>query len=392
MHKLTALAVKNAGPGRHGDGGGLWLQVGPTGTKAWLFRYMIDGRARAMGLGSADTFSLKEARERARAARQLVSDGKDPIEVKRGERVARRLADARNVTFKTCAEEFLTVSPVAKKWTNAEHRRQWAKTLIDYVYPALGDLPVSDIDVALVKKTLLPIWQRIPETASRVRGRIERVLAYATASGLRVGDNPAAWANLKDVFGTVDQRGHHDAVAYNEMPAFMAELRDRHGTAARALEFLILTAGRTNEVLGARWDEVEGNLWTVLAERMKKRREHVVPLSDAAVSLLESLPRTSQFIFDGIGDQSMMDLLRNMQVGATVHGFRSSFRDWAGDRTAFPHEVIEFALAHGIPDKSKAAYRRYRALEKRRKLMEAWARYCQSTPVKAAGNVVALHG
>jgi hypothetical protein len=201
MHKLTALAVKNASPGRHGDGGGLWLQVGPTGTKAWLFRYMIDGRARAMGLGSADTFSLKEARERARAARQLIADGRDPIEVKRDERVARRLADARSVTFKTCAEEFLTVSPVAKKWTNAEHRRQWAKTLIDYVYPALGDLPVSDIDVALVKKTLLPIWHRIP-TASRVRGRIERVLAYATASGLRVGDNPAAWANLKDVFGT----------------------------------------------------------------------------------------------------------------------------------------------------------------------------------------------
>jgi integrase len=391
MHKLTALAVKNAGPGRHGDGGGLWLQVGQTGTKAWLFRYMIDGRARAMGLGSAETFSLREARERARAARQLLADGKDPIDERRGERVARRLAAAKSVTFKACAEEFLTVSPVAKKWTNAEHRRQWTKTLADYVYPALGDLPVADIDVALVKKTLLPIWQRIPQTASRVRGRIERVLAYATASGLRAGDNPAAWPNLKDVFGTVEQKGHHEAVPYDEMPAFMAELRDRDGMAVRALEFLILTAGRTNEVLGAKWHEVEGNLWTVPVERMKKRREHVVPLSDAALSLLQSLPRTSDFIFDGIGDQSMMDLLRNMKVSATVHGFRSSFRDWAGDRTAYPHEVIEFALAHGIPDKSKAAYRRYRALEKRRRLMAEWARYCQS-PAISADVVVALHG
>ena len=178
-------------------GGGLWLQVGPTRAKAWLFRYMIDGRARAMGLGSAETFSLKEARERARAARQMLADGKDPLEVKRGERVARRLAAAKSMTFKSCAEEFLTVSPAAKKWTNPEHRRQWGKTLTDYVYPMLGDLPVADIDVALVQKTLLPIWQRIPQTASRVRGRIERVLAYATALGLRSGDNPAAWRTLK---------------------------------------------------------------------------------------------------------------------------------------------------------------------------------------------------
>jgi integrase len=389
MHKLTALAVKNARPGRHGDGGGLWLQVGPTGTKAWLFRYMIDGRARAMGLGAADTFSLKEARERARSARQLLADGKDPLEVKHGERGVRRLAAAKNVTFKACAEEFLAVSPAAKKWTNAEHRRQWEKTLADYVYPALGDLPFADVDVALVQKTLLPIWQRVPETASRVRGRIERVLAYATASGLRSGDNPAAWRNLKDVFGTVERRSHHEALPYNDVPTFVAELRDRDGMAARALEFLILTAGRTNEVLGAKWEEINVDLWTVPAERMKKRREHVVPLSDDAASLIRSLPRISDFIFDGIGDQSMMDLLRNMRFAATVHGFRSSFRDWAGDRTAFSHEVIEFALAHGIPDQSKAAYRRYRVLEKRRKLMEAWAQYC-SAPM--SGKVVVLHG
>jgi integrase len=304
--------------------------------------------------------------------------------------MVRRLAAARNVTFRACAEEFLAVSPAAKKWTNAEHRRQWVKTLADYVYPTLGDLPVADIDVALVQKTLLPIWQRVPETASRVRGRIERVLGYATASGLRSGDNPAAWNNLKDVFGTVERSRHHEAMPYNEVAAFMAELRDRDGMAARALEFLILTAGRTNEVLGAKWDEIKDGLWTVPAERMKKRREHVVPLSDAAACLLESVPRVSDFIFDGIGDQSMMDLLRNMRVKTTVHGFRSSFRDWAGDRTVFPHEVIEFALAHGIPEKTKAAYRRYRALEKRRKLMEAWAQYC-SAPV-VGGKVVALHG
>ena len=275
MQKLTTLAVKNAGPGRHGDGGGLWLQVGPTGTKSWLFRYMIDGRARAMGLGSAHTFSLKEARERARAARQLLADGIDPIEVKRGERVAHRLSAAKNVTFKACAEEFLAVSPAAKKWTNAEHRRQWAKTLADYAYPTLGDLPVAYIDVALVQKTLLPIWQRIPETASRVRGRIERVLAYATASGLRSGDNPAAWKNLKDVFGTVERGGHYEAMPYNEVPAFILELRDRTGMAARALEFLILTAGRTNEVLGAKWDEIKREFAPMSAafQRLHLRRD-----------------------------------------------------------------------------------------------------------------------
>ena len=250
---------------------------------------------------------------------------------------------------------------------------------------------MGSIDVALVKKTLLPIWQRIPETASRVRGRIERILAWATASGHRPDDkNPAAWENLKDVFGTIERKGHHRAMPYPELPTFMEELRDRAGVAARALEFAILTAGRTSEVLGATWEEIDDNLWTVPAERMKKRREHVVPLSNAALALLKSLPRGDNFIFVGIGDQSMMDLLRNMHVDATVHGFRSTFRDWAGDRTAYPHEVIEFALAHGIPEKTRAAYRRYRAQEKRRRLMADWARYCQSPLVSA--DVVALHG
>ena len=381
-NKLTALEVaKKKKTGRYSDGHGLWLQVSKTGTKAWLFRYMIDGRARHMGLGPVHTVNLAEARIRARQARQLLQDGKDPIEVKYQARDAAR--DRTNMSFKESAQLF--IKQHEDGWKNARHRQQWRNTLRDYAYPKLGNRPIASIDGPLITETLASIQSEKPVTAGRVKERIERVCQWVR-NGMPA---PAKSRAVK----------HHEALSVADLPAFMAELGGVEGINARALEFTILTAARTSEALKATWDEIDfkSKVWRIPAERMKGGKDHQVPLSSQSIKLLKSLPRDkSDLVFIGsregrpMTDGAMWKLAQRLRPGLTVHGLRSTFRDWAGDRTSFPRDVIEFALAHKLPDKVEASYRRGDALEKRRKLMEVWAQYC-SAPA-TSGKVVALHG
>ena len=381
-NKLTALEVaKRKTPGRYSDGHGLWLQISQSGTKAWLFRYMIDGRARHMGLGPLHTVSLAEARNRARQARQLILDGKDPIEVKYEAREARRAPDA--MLFKEAARRFIETHD--STWRSSRHRQQWRNTLLRDQASSLCNRPISVIDGALITSTLAPIWTRTPETAKRVKQRIERVVQWVR-DGMPQPNGPA-------------ERRHHEAMSFDELPEFMGELRGINSVSARALEFAILTAARTSEALKATWDEIDSKqgVWTIPAQRMKANRMHRVPLSKRVVQILHRLPRDgSGLVFSGsqsgrpLSADSLLKLLKRLRPTLTVHGLRSSFRDWAGDRTAFPRDVIEMALAHAIKDKSEAAYRRGDALEKRRKLMEAWAQYCSAPATN--GKVVALHG
>jgi integrase len=383
-NKLTALAVsKKKRPGRYSDGHGLWLQISESGTKAWLFRYMINGRARHMGLGPLHTVNLAEARQRARQERQLILDGKDPIEVKYAARAASRSAE--NMSFKDAAQQFIEL--YESSWRNARHRQQWRETLRAYAYPVLGGRPVSAIDSALITHTLAPIWTDKPETAKRVKQRIERVIQWVK-DGMPL-----------PMQGASKRVQHHPALSFAELPAFMGELRSLEEIRARALEFTILTASRTSEVLKATWDEIdlEAKVWTIPVERMEGNREHRVPLSAEAIQILRSLPHDGlELVFLGshagrpMSPDAMQRLITRLRPGLTVHGFRSSFRDWAGDRTSYPRDVIEMALAHAIKDKSEAAYRRGDALDKHRRLMTEWARYCYSPSM--GGEVVALHG
>ena len=378
-NKLTALEVaRRKKPGRYSDGHGLWLQVSSSGTKAWLFRYMIDGRARHMGLGPLHTVSLAEARTRARQARQLILDGKDPIEVKYEAREARRSPGA--MVFKEAAQRFIEVHDPT--WRSPRHRQQWRNTLLRDHASSLANRPIVAIDGALITSTLAPIWNRTPETAKRVKQRIERVVQWVR-DGMPAPN------------GIIERR-HHSAIPFVELPAFMRELRGINSIAARALEFTVLTGARTSEVLKATWEEIDtkAKVWTIPAERMKANKLHRVPLSDRATRILHGLPGDGALVFPGsrvgrpLAADSLLTLLQRLRPGVTVHGLRSSFRDWAGDRTAYPRDVIEMALAHAIKDKSEAAYRRGDALEKRRRLMTDWARYCQSPGVSA--DVVAL--
>lgn len=391
---LTARTVATiSGPGRYGDGNGLWLQVSQWGTKAWLYRFTIGGKARSMGLGSAETVSLAEARDLAQEARRQIRDGRDPIEARKAARAQQALDAVAAMTFRQAA--LATITAHEGTWTNAEHRRQWKTSLEQYAYPTLGNLPIAAVNTALILKCLEPIWTAKRTTADRVRGRIESVLDWATARGYRTGDNPARWrGHLEHLLaGEVRDVAHLLALPYDKVPEFLHQLSGREGVTPRALEFTILTAARTGEALGARWSEIQGNVWTVPASRMKGRREHRVPLSRAAVALLKALPREGEFVFIGaraarpLHGKAMNDLLEQMGVDATVHGFRSSFKDWASERTAYPNIVSEMALAHKISDKVEAAYRRGDLFEKRRKLMEDWARHCAS-PAAAKGDKV----
>ena len=400
--KLTALKTdKVKASGYYGDGGGLFLQVSRYGTKSWVFRFKANGRLREMGLGSLDTYSLAEARERARNCRKLRDDGKDPIEERKVARLAVELEATKAMTFEQCAERHIAAHRAG--WRNGKHRDQWSSTLETYVNPIIGALSVQAIDTTLVMKAVEPIWNEKPETASRVRGRIEAILDWATARGFRAGENPARWRGHLDKLlpkkTKVRRIEHHAALPYREIAAFVAELRPQEGIAARALEFAILTAARTGEVIGALWGELDlaDRLWTIPAERMKADKEHRVPLSDAAIAILEDLQRVRQgdYVFPGgragrpISNMAMTMTLRRMGRGElTVHGFRSSFRDWAAERTGFPAEVAEMALAHAVSDKVEAAYRRGDLFQKRRQLTDAWARYC-ATPAPA-GKVVSF--
>ncbi|MER9554671.1 integrase arm-type DNA-binding domain-containing protein [Mesorhizobium sp. M0323] len=406
INKLSAVEVaKKSKPGTYSDGGGLYLQVAKSTakgaqegdvTKSWLFRFMLAGKARYMGLGDVQTFNLKEARERARAARQLVSDGKDPIEDRRERTAALRADDAKRITFKQASERYIAAHKAG--WKNAKHADQWQNTLATYAFPVIGDLPVAKVDTAHVMQILEPIWTTKTETATRVRGRIELVLDWAKARHYRSGDNPALWRGHLDKLlpkrAKVAKVEHHAAMPYADLPAFMAQLRSMDSISARALEFTILTAVRTGEAIGVMEGEIDfaNKLWTIPKARMKANRPHRVPLSDRAVEILKSVPREadSPYLFPGartgkpLSNMAMLELLRGMEgmEGLTVHGFRSTFRDWAAERSNFPREIAEAALAHVLSDKTEAAYQRGDMLEKRRRLMTAWAGYCGTAPTK----------
>jgi integrase len=400
--KLTAIRIQQAKRrGLYGDGGGLFLQVSPTGTKSWVFRFKEASKLRVMGLGPLHTVGLADAREKARDCRRLRLEGKDPIEERKLGRAAARLDAAKAITFRECAEGYIAAHKAA--WRNAKHAYQWPATLATYVYPHFGALSVQTVDVALVMKALEPIWTTKPETASRVRGRIESVIDWATARGYRRGENPARWRghleNLLPNRNKVRRVEHYAALPYAEMGAFMLELRRQEGVGARALEFAILTAARTGEVIGAKWAEINiaDRLWIVPAERMKAGKEHRVPLSDAAIAILEKMQaiRLGDYVFPGgrrgrpLSGMAMLMLIRRMgRDELTVHGFRSTFRDWAAECTVFSPEVAEMALAHAVSDKVEAAYRRGDLFQKRRQIMEAWSKFC-SAPV-IAGKVVPI--
>ncbi|HML93415.1 integrase arm-type DNA-binding domain-containing protein [Methyloceanibacter sp.] len=384
--QLSAQAVRTkTKPGYYCDGRGLYLQISQAGTKSWVFRYTLYGRTRDMGMGPYPTISLKEARERAEVQRKLLVDKIDPIETRRNERDEARSDTLSSTTFKDAAKQFLAVHEPT--WRNDKHKQQWRNTLEDYAFPTLGTRPVAAIDAALINDAVASIWTTKRETARRVKQRIERVTQW-----VRDGKPmPSKDANV----GVK----HHPALPFDEIPEFMAELRDNASISARALEFLILTATRTGETIGAKWSEIDldAGLWTIPAGRMKGGKEHEVPLSGQAVALLSDLPREQGgYVFPGarskqpLSNMAMLQLLRGMRDGLTVHGFRSTFRDWAGDQTSFPRDVIEHALAHQLKNKTEASYRRSTALEKRRKLMEAWGGYCTSP--KPEGNVVPMKG
>ena len=399
---LTPLVVKNAKPGRHADGGGLHLLVKDSGARSWVYRFMLRGKSRDIGLGAAagpGAISLSSARDVADALRLKVKAGIDPLE-ERQRMVADALAAAQaaqiaGITFKAVAEAYVAANEAS--WRNVKHRQQWRNTLATYVYPEIGELPVADVGTPHVLKILEPIWQAKPETASRVRGRLETVLDAAKVRGYRTGENPARWrGHIAQILPARARltRGHHKALPYEAVPAFVQALREREAVAALALEFAILTATRTGEVLGATWGEVdlEKAIWTLPPARMKASKEHRVPLSPRAVEILESLkPLNKVWVFPAakggkLSDMAMTMLLRRMKVDATVHGFRSGFRDWAAECTGYAHEVCEMALAHVIGNKAEAAYRRGDLFGKRRRLMSDWAAYC-GTPIANSSNV-----
>jgi integrase len=376
LNRLTNLGVARAKrPGMYADGLGLYLRVAPGGSKQWVFRYVTDGRMHDLGIGPAHTLTLAEARERAREARKLRLDGVDPIAAKRERRAARKADAAKQITFKECCVGFLKTAD--SKWGNPTHRRQWESTLAE-LHPALGDLPVGMIDKALVIKALEPIWERAPVTGSRLRGRLESVLAWATVRDYRSGDNPASWDLLKHAgFVKAAKVEHHAALPYAAMPGFMSRLRQEKGLAARALEFIALTAARSGEAIGATWDEIDlaNRVWVIPARRMKAGKEHRVPLSDAAIKLLKNLPKDDEGLFPGLRRRVVWGLV-NRLGGGSVHGLRSTFRDWASERTSFPRELAEMALAHAVGNAVERAYSRTDLFDKRRKLMDAWAEFC----------------
>lgn len=387
----TAATIK--APGRHSDGGGLYLSVDPTGRRRWVFMYTRDGKRTELGLGGGRDLSLANARKEAGTLRTILASGGDP-------RSAREKQERQ--TFGDVADAY--VEAMRPSWRNAKHAAQWAMTLTKYAAP-IRQRMVETISTRDILEVLQPLWQRTPETAERLRGRIENVLDAAKAKGLRSGENPARWRGHLDQLLPKRQRlsrGHHTALPYADVPAFMADLRVREATAARALEFAILTAARSGEVLGATWAEIDldGAVWTVPATRMKAGREHRVPLSGPAVELLRGLDaardaekaKPSDPVFPSakggkpLSSMAMAMLLRRMGSAVTAHGFRSAFRDWASETTGFPHEVCEMALAHTIGNKAEAAYRRGDLFNKRRGLMDAWASYCGEN----ADNVVRL--
>lgn len=389
-------------PGFHAVGGatGLYLQVTESGARSWVLRIKIGDKRRDIGLGSFVDVPLARAREKARETREQIERGVDPIAERRAARATLRAAAAKLVTFDEIARRVVEMK--RQEFKNAKHAQQWAATLATYASPVIGRLPVDKVELGHVTEILSPIWSTKTETATRLRQRIEAVLDHAIARGLRPGPNPARWkANLDAILpkpAKLKRVQHHRALPIDEMPGFLAELQKREGMAARCLEFVILTACRSGEARGACWAEIDfqARLWTIPAERMKSGRQHRVPLSAEAVALLEALPRIActDLVFPAprggqLSDMALLAVMRRMGVDAVPHGARSSFRDWCAERTAYPRDVAEQALAHAIGDKVEAAYRRGDLLEKRRRMMQDWATFV-STP-RPAGEVVPLN-
>ena len=391
--RLSAVAIKSLRDGWHADGGNLYLHVRGA-SRAWVFRYVgPDGKRKNMGLGPVHSVGLAEARKTAAQLREQLKHPTapaDPLVAKRAQKHDRLIHSRRSMTFKACAAAYINAH--RSEWKNEKHVQQWENTLTSYAYPVLGDLSVESVDEALILKVLLPIWQDKTETAKRLRGRIESVLDWATFNKYREGDTPARWkGHLEHSLAKpskVAKVEHHPALPYAKVGDFMAQLRSVPGIGARALEFLILTAARSGEVRGATWAEInlQEKIWTVPAPRMKMGREHRVALPDAAVQLLTSLPRLDgcEFVFPGaklsspISDMTLTAVLRRMgRCDITVHGFRSTFRDWAAEATNYPHELAEMALAHLVSNKVGAAYRRGDMLEKRFSMMNDWSRFCR---------------
>lgn len=400
---LTELKIKHAQVGYWLDGDGLYLQVSKSGAKSWIYRYQLNGRRREMGLGSVSDVPAKDARRRVAEARALVLDKIDPVEQRRQqastafELAAKKAAGS--FTFKRMALAYIEANRAG--WKNAKHASQWANTLATYAYPVMGEKPVSEVDTALVLEILTPIWHGKTETAKRLRGRIEQVLAYAKVKGYRQGENPAAWrGHLDNVLpqpSKIAPRQHHPALPYDQMSEFLGKLREHEGISVLCLEFVILTASRSGEARKATWDEIdlERAVWVVPASRMKAHKEHRVPLSATALAVLEKAKALCQgdYVFPGVrsgkpmSDMSLTMLLRRMHPGITVHGFRSSFRDWAAEVTHYPGEMAEMALAHAVGNKVEAAYRRGDMFEKRRQMMADWATWCEP---KKTGKVLPI--
>ena len=401
----TALPKR---PGKYADGKGLWFIV-DGGSRSWLFRYKMGGRERYMGLGAYPAVSVAEARQRAEQARRDKAAGLDPIEARDSREADRKaqdaLAAAKLVTFKDCAQRYIAAHNPS--WRNPKHAAQWPSSLEAYVYPIIGNLPVGEIDTALVLKVLEAkgekggtLWTEKPETMSRVRGRIQSILAWAKSRGYRKGENPASWENIKDLLPTrsrIKRIKHFAALKYGDVGAFMADLRKQEGLASLALQFAILNAARTVEVIGARWPEIDlvAKVWTIPPERSKNGKEQRKPLSDAALAILKAVKDIeSAYVFPGrnpkvgLSNGAFLALLKRMKrTDITPHGFRSTFKDWATETTNFPYEASEMALGHTVGDEVERAYLRGDLLTKRRMLMQAWAGYCAKTD---GGKVVAI--
>jgi integrase len=397
IEKLTGKQIKNAKPGHHADGGGLYLQKRESGLGSWIFRYMRSGKETWLGLGSLDTINVEEAREQARQMRQMLLAGKDPATERRERRAEQAKQQVATILFRDAWAQ--VVAARKGEWKNTDTARQWESSLAS-IDRALGGAPCHLIDTNMIRAALEAEWKRTQVTAERTRQRIEAVLDWAAVHTGRTGlPNPARWkGNLQHVLRDTAEVKHHEALPYEQAPEFMARLRARNTPAARAFEFAILTAARSGEALGARWDEIEGDVWTIPAERMKEGKAHAVPLSRRAIEIINAMPRISDWVFtsiDGrragkqIGRDAFKDTLKALAVDATAHGFRSTFADWAADRTNYPREVREQCLAHAIENKVERAYRRGDLFEKRRRLMQAWAEYC-GKPTPASATVTSI--
>ncbi len=407
IERLTPRRVATATkPGMYPDGNGLYLQVTKAGAKSWILRFRANGKRHDMGLGSYINVSLARAREKAKAARDKRDEGLNPLEARRKEQAERRLKDATMITFRDAAPKYIAAHEAG--WKNEKHRWQWSQTLENFAFPVIADLPVAAIETGHILQILEPLWLTKTETASRLRGRLEKILDWARVRGFREGENPARWKGHLDQLlpkkSQVQKKENFPALPFAEVPAFMALLGQKEGISAIALQFQILNANRSGEVFGARWQEfdLDGAVWTIPAERMKMKKEHRVPLSSAAMDILRAMKAASQgeYVFPGrrgeqLSNMSLTTLIRRMHADeekqgrkgsldpklnkvAVPHGFRSSFSDWVSEKTDFSKEVREMALAHAIEDETEAAYRRGDLFQKRRNLMAAWADYALS--------------